>query len=480
MMPFSRMAYFSEEQFERMRDRVFELLETRGVRMDHDTALKALDKAGARVDMNSRMVRFPVPFLQEHVAQAPRAFTLAGREGKHPLPFPRKDGTFHTRTNTGAQSWIEPETGRYRRVIQDDIAVWARLVDRLEHIGFAAFPVPSDVPDATADIHALKSMLLNMEKHIWIQPYSGASIDPLIRLLIAAAGGEEGLRAHPPASFITCSLTPLEFKNMDLEVIVQCGRYGIPLQPCSLPSAGATGPITAPGVVVLAAAECLVMLVTSQVLSPGLPVIPTSLQFTTDMTTGRSLQSSVEALRQSALFVQFMKMGFDLPCHTYGSGSDAPDLDAQCMTERALQALLMALSGADVLGAAGQLEVATTISPLQLIIDDEVFGMVRGIISDMTLNDDSLAWADLKECRPGAQFLTHTHTFEHCRDALMPINFTRLNRETWENQGKKDLIEKAGDTFRNLMKEAGPLGLPQETVLEMERIVEGADKEIQS
>jgi trimethylamine:corrinoid methyltransferase-like protein len=173
-----------------------------------------------------------------------------------------------------------------------------------------------------------------------------------------------------------------------------------------------------------------------------------------------------------------MKMAFDLPSHTYGSGSDAPALDAQCMSERALQAFLMAVSGADVLGAAGQLEVATTISPLQLIIDDEVFGMIRGIILDMALNDDTMAWTDLKDCEPGAQFLTNAHTFDHCRDAATPKNFTRLGREAWENQGKKDLVDRAGEAFKGLMKDAGPLALPKETVQEMERIVQTADKNI--
>ena len=79
MIPYSRIAYFSEKQFEEMRERVFELLETRGVKMDHASVLKALDKAGAKVDFKSSMVRFPDAFLKEYIEQAPKAFSLAGR-----------------------------------------------------------------------------------------------------------------------------------------------------------------------------------------------------------------------------------------------------------------------------------------------------------------------------------------------------------------------------------------------------------------
>ena len=60
-----------------------------------------------------------------------------------------------------------------------------------------------------------------------------------------------------------------------------------------------------------------------------------------------------------------------------------------------LHLMLIGLSGADILGAAGQLEVATTISPVQLAIDNEVFGTVRRMIANISFDDDSLAWADL-------------------------------------------------------------------------------------
>jgi trimethylamine:corrinoid methyltransferase-like protein len=174
---------------------------------------------------------------------------------------------------------------------------WARLADRLEEISICAFPVPSDVPTATPDVHALNLMLQNVEKHVWVQPYTQESVDYLINLAIAAAGGEQALRVSPLVSFIACSLTPLEFKCMDLDIILKCARNGIPLHACSLPGAGATAPITVPGVVLLSAAEILAMLAVAQVVQPGIPVIATPLVFSTDMMTGRSLQSSAESMQ---------------------------------------------------------------------------------------------------------------------------------------------------------------------------------------
>jgi len=479
MLLSSRVAYFSQDKLEILQQRVFELLEKRGVKMDHPEVLKLLAKAGAMVDFDTQMVRFPKSFMEEQISKAPKRFSLFGRNEKNELKLPREDGTFYTRTNTGAQSWIDPESGVYRNVTISDVSTWARIVDVLDEIGFCAFPVPSDVPSATADVHAFRAMLKNTEKHVWVQPYTEGSVEYLIKLSIAAAGGEEALKAKPLASFITCSLTPLNFKYMDLDIILQCARHGIPLHPCSLPGAGATGPITEPGVALLSVAEILVMLVTAQVIQPGIPIVATPLIFSADMSTGRSLQSSVESMRGAALAVQFIKAAFGVPTHTYGIGADSPDMDGQSMSEGALRSMLIAISGADVLGAAGQIEVATTISPIQLAIDNEVFGMVRRIISEMTFDDDSMAWEDLMEIEPGAQFLTSQHTLQHCRDGLTPINFSRLTRESWKQKGQGDLIVRVKEFCKQLVDRATPIDLDDGVIEEMDSIVRSADTHLQ-
>ena len=470
-----RVAFFTETQFELMKTRVFELLDQRGVKMDHPEVLKLLRKAGAKVDNDTKMVRFSKNFLEEQLRLAPKNILLAGRADKNKLEIPCPDGTFCTRTNTGGQSWIELESGKYRPVTAADVAIWARLADRLEHINFCAFPVPSDVPAATLDVHALSLMLQNIDKHIWVQPYTLESIEYLIELSLIAAGGADALKTNPLVSFITCSLTPLEFKSMDLEIILQCARYRIPLHACSLPSAGATAPVTVPGVVLLSTAEILAMLAAAQVIQPGTPIIATPLIFSTDMMSGRSLQSSVESIQGAALAIQFIKAAFELPTHTYGIGSDSPVLDGQSTSEGALRSMTIALSGADILGAAGQLEVATTISPVQLAIDNEVLGMVKRLVAKIDIDDESMAWQDLLNAEPGSQFLTNEHTLRHCRDGLMPINFIRMTREGWNAKGRSDLVARVTESCKNLLEKAEPVSLPENMTKEMDSIVKRAD-----
>lgn len=479
MLQSPRIAFFDRDQLELMKTRVFELLDQRGVKMGHPEVLQLLRKAGAKVDVDTKIVRFSKRFLEEQLRQAPKQIVLAGRTDKNKLVLPCPDGTFCTRTNTGGQSWIELESGKYRPATAADVATWARLADRLEHISFGAFPVPSDVPAATLDVHALSLMLKNIEKHVWVQPYTQESVEYLIELAQVAAGGADALKANPLVSFITCSLTPLEFKAMDLEIILQCARCGIPLHACSLPGAGATAPATMPGVVLLSTAEILAMAAVAQVIQPGTPLIATPLIFSTDMTSGRSLQSSVESIQGAALAIQFIKTAFELPTHTYGIGSDSPVLDGQSTSEGALRCMTMALSGADILGAAGQLEVATTISPVQLAIDNEVLGMVKRMISKIEVDDETMAWQELLNAEPGSQFLSHEHTFRHCRDGLMPLNFIRLTRAGWKAKGGIDLNARVAEFCKTLLEKAEPLALPENMAQELDSIVRRADSNLQ-
>jgi trimethylamine:corrinoid methyltransferase-like protein len=329
------------------------------------------------------------------------------------------------------------------------------------------------------DVHALSLMLQNSEKHIWVQPYTHESVEYLIELAKVAAGGSDELKANPLVSFITCSLTPFEFKAMDLEIILQCARGGIPLHACSLPGAGATAPVTMPGVVLLSAVEILAMVAVGQVVQPGTPIIATPLVFSTDMISGRSLQASVESIQGAALAIQFIKTAFELPTHTYGLGSDSPVLDAQSTSEGAMRCITMALSGADILGAAGQLEVATTISPVQLAIDNEVLGMVRRMISKIDFDDETMAWQELLNAEPGSQFLSNEHTFRHCRDGLAPINFIRMTRDGWNAKGGNDLNARVTEFCKHILEKAGPVALPQNMAQELDSIVARADTNLQ-
>jgi trimethylamine--corrinoid protein Co-methyltransferase len=475
MLNDSRVSFFTDDQVALMKDKVFTLLGTRGFKMEHPRVLSMMEKAGAAVDLNTGIIRLPRSFVEEKMALAPREFTIGARSQANRLEIPKPDGTYHVRTGTGAQTIIDPETDSFRPVTLSDVIALASLADTLEHVDIFSVPTPSDVPAESADVHAVCAALQHIHKNVWIQPYSQKSVEFLILLTQVASGGEQAMKNNSAASIIACALSPLEIKPMDAEIILQASAKGLPIFACSLPSAGATAPITMPGVAIISAAETLAILITAQVVNPGAPVIPTPLIYALDMANGRTMQSSPEAAQGGALVNQFIKKAFNLPTNATGCGCDAPWHDGQSMIERTMHAMLIGLSGVEVLGNSGNLEAATTISPIQLVIDDEMNGMVQKILSRPVVNDDTMAWGLLSQAEPGMQFLSSEHTFKHCREGFRPKSFTRLTGEAWAAQGRQDLVERTRERYFQLMANPPEVTMSPDQVKEMGSIVKQAD-----
>jgi trimethylamine:corrinoid methyltransferase-like protein len=146
------------------------------------------------------------------------------------------------------------------------------------------------------------------------------------------------------------------------------------------------------------------------------------------------------------------------------------------MSERALLSMLMGVSGLDILGGAGQLEVATVVSPLQVIVDNEVISMVRNVMTGFTLDDENLAYDVLVDTKPGDHFLTADHTLRHCRESFIPQNFIKLTREDWELAGSKTLMDRLLDRYHTLMEKENPGLLSDDLAEEVDSIAGDADK----
>lgn len=421
-----KMQVMDEKGLGRMKDRVERMLEERGVHIDHPALCAALADKGCKVQ--DGQVRFPRAVIAQAAAAVPKEFTLYAPDPAHDLPFPRRDGGFYTRTNTGAPAYREAG-GETHPCRLENVEEWFKLCNSMENVDYIALPSTSEseVPAEAVDVYTLEKALKISKKHIWIQPYEARNVRCLIDVAQAAAGGAEALRARPFVSFISCSVPLMGFKYMDAEVIYRCAEAGIPVQPCSLPTAGANTPVTAQGTMLACCAEVMAQIVMLELLCPGLPVIATPLPFSMDMKTTHTLQSCPEITLGRLMCMQLFREGYGIAAHSYGTGTDSAAFDAQNMIERTQLADMMAMSDADVLGGAGQLDTARTNSPLQLILDNEIFGIAQRLRQGLTVDDEMFDWDELmgdpEELADG--FIVTGHTLRHYADATRPELFNR-------------------------------------------------------
>jgi trimethylamine:corrinoid methyltransferase-like protein len=451
------------------------ILSGHGVKVDHDPALELLRAAGAHVDAETKMVRFAPETIEEALRVVPRAFTAKGGDARHDLPLPHPGGSFYTSSCIQSMVYHDPDTGAFRDNSEALFAEWCRLIEALPNIDACAIQTPMDVPSETADIHALNVQLQNTGKPLNLLAYCWESVPYLFELLLARAGSEEALRERPLAWFDPTSLSPLVYKDMDLETIIRCCKYGIPVAPCSLVLGGGTGPITPAGAALLVGVEVLAMIVMTQLLAPGHPIMGCGYNSMLDLATGNATIASVETALAQAAAAQFMKEAFKVPVLMASLWTDSYASDGQTVMAKGVNGTLVAMAGADVAYGAGRLGGSTLASPVQLVIDDRMTALLRRYVAGVQVDDDTLAVEAILEAGAGGHYLRQKHTLKHCREAVRPDIFVAEPLDTWQRAGGKDLYERAAEKYRELRGTLQPLDLPDDVKRDMDAVVRQAD-----
>ncbi|HCP14193.1 MAG TPA: hypothetical protein DIT32_00145 [Peptococcaceae bacterium] len=137
---------------------------------------------------------------------------------------------------------------------------------------------------------------------------------------------------------------------------------------------------------------------------------------------------------------------------------------------------MMAMSDASVLGGAGQLETAKTISPLQLIIDNEIFGTAHRLRQGLAVDDETLAYQELIDEVDKAGFIVSEHTMRHFTEPHRPRLFNRDGMAKWEQNGKKTLLDLATERYEELVKSPVKVDLSAERIQAIDAALEKAHK----
>ena len=163
----------------------------------------------------------------------------------------------------------------------------------------------------------------------------------------------------------------------------------------------------------------------------------------------------------------------------YGLGTSSGLPDVQSAYEKAFNGLLVALAGANLVAAAGMLEDALTSSAEQLVLDDEILGMIFRAVRGIELDTDTLAVESIMNTGAGGSYLTDPHTLRFMRTEHFQSGLGRYARST----GRQGLpgggvVEAARDKARDLLKSHQAQPLPGDTVAEVHRILDRAARDL--
>jgi trimethylamine--corrinoid protein Co-methyltransferase len=136
------------------------------------------------------------------------------------------------------------------------------------------------------------------------------------------------------------------------------------------------------------------------------------------------------------------------------------------------------LAGANLIYGLGMLEMGMTLSWAQLVMDNEIAGMVKHVVQGIPVNDETLAVDVIHEVGAFGDFISHEHTRKHMR-ALQsqPKLIDRRRRDFWQQLGGTDLAERAREEAKYILKTHKPDPLPPGVSSTLRSIVQSAEEE---
>ena len=243
-----------------------------GVEIHNREVVSLLSDHGATVDAEKWNVRIPGSVIDKALATVPRSFRLFDVHGSETHDF-RGNNSYFTPGST-ALNVLDGETGELRKPTTADYIQYVKLASGLKHIASqsTAF-IPADVDAGISDSYRLYLSLLYGEKPVVTGAFTIEAFEIMKDLQLAVRGSAEELRAKPLTIFSCCPTAPIKWSDVTSQNLVDCARWGIPVELISMPLTGFMAPVTLVGSLIQQTAENLSGVVISQLVNPGTPIL---------------------------------------------------------------------------------------------------------------------------------------------------------------------------------------------------------------
>ena len=462
----------SADEVRRIHETSLDILSEVGCVYYSRRALDVLAAAGATVDYESTVATLPPELVERALATLPRAFTLGGRTHAYDLPV---DGEHAYVTSDGCATFVREADGTVRPSTKADVTAAATVVQGLDNVSATSAIVSAqDRPVETRVLHEFDACMRASEKHsIVVSVKDETEARDLIRMARAVAGGADELRRRPTFSVILCTVSPLHQERFGMDLAFTLAEAGIPMMLYPMPILGATAPVTPAGTAVVNNAEILAAITAIQLASPGAKLIhaggPTALY----MRTGAYFANVPEALLLRAVQGQ-MAAFYRLPAGLGWGGTKGKEPGVQSAYENSLGMMLELFAGADFLFGAGLLDSVTQLALEELVVADEVFGMVTRLLRGVEVSPETLAVDLIEKMGFKGDYLFAPHTRAHVRELWQARLGEAGTYDAWAAAGRPSTQARARARVDELLAAPAP-EFPADLGREFDEIIAAAE-----
>lgn len=266
------LGYLNENELSMIHQGALEVLKKSGVFIEAKEAQEILGDFGADVNYDTGIVKFPEWMVEDAIHTTPSQFSLYGRDDKYSIVV-ETNRVYMSTFGQGVEI-LDYKTKEIRPTTKQDVGEAALLADALDEIDIVERSLTAgDVLNSTAPLHEAEVVLANTSKPMVYGPGNGYRAQKIIDMAAAVAGGHEQLREKPSLICNCCPTSPLKIDRNVCSGIITTAKNGIPCNILSMTLAGASGPMTMAGTLVVYSAEILAGIILNQAVRKGSPVI---------------------------------------------------------------------------------------------------------------------------------------------------------------------------------------------------------------
>jgi trimethylamine--corrinoid protein Co-methyltransferase len=430
----------------------------------HEASLEVLNRVGVRVEdpvmgeqlhgsgcvIEKKRVKFPADFIEKVCANICQSFTLSYPPGNG---IELGHGSTLTHTTGGMPFVLDIETGDRRLGRSQDLINMTQLINNLDQIDInCAMLFLDDIPGEINEIKQCEILLRYSQKPLYVLVGSENKAKYIVELFRAATGlgnkfqeGYKGLMGISPES-------PLNFPKSITDVMRVIISAGLPAVMLPAPIVGFTAPMTMAGGLVQQNASMLAFTAIASLINPATPLIYGARLAFANMRTGNSIWGLPNTGMAGAYSVQIADY-YGFVSDVYGLSCSSCIHDTQAGYEKMSNGMLPMMAGAGMISGLGGLASLTIASYEQLVIDNEIMRVLRKMAGGIKINKDTLAVNAIADAAQDQPYLLQKHTLEHLRsdEVFIPdLGFDGMWDE-WENQGRRDIRQKAGNKVHQLL-----------------------------
>ncbi len=439
MRMWGKVKFLDDHEEELIHRTMLRILDEVGVMVEDDEMLKKLEEFGGRVDWAKKRVTFSPEFMEKFISESEKFDWESAK--------PR----IRARAYVMFGYYLNPDTNEYEPWTLRTILRYLKVAHYLKYTGGAAnYAIPVD------DIPHQALVLLFHYLAFKFNARSAASLtlDMAPYILEMCEAAAEELNAPINDFFIGHfqMLSPLRIGSEEAKVFNFFAKHGIKVRIQHMVSAGGTAPATLAGALALFLAEDMFINIVNRAyfgektLSIGCAISPL------DMRTGMYPFGRPEKEMCNVVMAQMARRyGAQFTGHCGHTDAKRPSVEAGF--QKALTSLPTLLVSGRTAIRSGLLSGDQVHSPIQMIIDDEIVGVLHRFVRGFEINEETVAFDVIKEVGPGGQFLDTDHTLLHFRNEFWePVLFARETFEGWRRGGEKVDEDLALDIYHDIVK----------------------------